>query len=495
MIKVPKVMSTQHPDNVNIPFFAETSDMSGEDEVQEAYYAFSHLGCDEQMWDSEGKEVDDFVVRKLLSRYPHFFKQRRLGKDVFLTLRVPNPSIEKAEAKILVEALESIPRSADAAKLFYDDTFYPPIFEVILPMTTSAEELNRVYYFYKNFISGKQHQPIYFGDISVAEWVGGFFPETINVIPLIEDINTMLNADKIVISYLKDKPIKYLRVFLARSDPALNYSMISAILANKLALKKLERVSEKLEVEIFPIIGAGSPPFRGNLTPYTVDRVLEEYSYVETFTVQSAFKYDNPIEDVIEATKKIKNFVRYPIKDFDENLALILIEKACEEYQRIIEDLAPAINELAAFIPKRRTRKLHIGLFSYARKLGKVKLPRAINFCGACYSIGLPPEIIGLSAFTKEELQDLKELYQNLEFDISCAMRYFNSKCLELLSKELKEALIKALSLINSLNLEVNPHLEHKEITDRIIRRLKTGATANLTDLIVEAAHLRRFLG
>ncbi|MCS7151819.1 MAG: phosphoenolpyruvate carboxylase, partial [Endomicrobia bacterium] len=28
MIKIPKVMSTQHPDNVNIPFFAESSDMS-----------------------------------------------------------------------------------------------------------------------------------------------------------------------------------------------------------------------------------------------------------------------------------------------------------------------------------------------------------------------------------------------------------------------------------------------------------------------------------
>jgi phosphoenolpyruvate carboxylase len=64
--KIPKVMSTQHPDNVFIPFFAETSDMSGEDEIQEAYYAFSHLGCCEQMWDSEGKEVDNHVVKNYL---------------------------------------------------------------------------------------------------------------------------------------------------------------------------------------------------------------------------------------------------------------------------------------------------------------------------------------------------------------------------------------------------------------------------------------------
>ena len=117
--KIPKVMSTQHPDNVSIPFFAETSDMSGEDEIQEAYYAFSHLGCCEQMWDSEGKEVDNYVVKKLFTKYPHFFKQRRLGRDVFLTIRVPNPAVEKEEAKILLETLESIPRSFDVSKIFY----------------------------------------------------------------------------------------------------------------------------------------------------------------------------------------------------------------------------------------------------------------------------------------------------------------------------------------------------------------------------------------
>lgn len=495
MIKIPKVMSTQHPDNVNIPFFAESSDMSGDDEVQEAYYAFSHLGCDEQMWDSEGKEVDDFVVRKLLSKYPHFFKQHRLGQDVFITLRLPNPSIEKTEAKILVEALESIPRSADAAKLFYNDLTYPPIFEVILPMTTSAEELNRVYYFYKNFISGKQYQQIYPGDISIANWVGSFNPESINVIPLIEDIDTMLKADKIIISYLENKQIDYLRVFLARSDPALNYSMISAVLANKIALKSLEDVSKNTGIKIYPIIGMGSPPFRGNLTPYNVEKVLQEYSSVETFTVQSAFKYDNRVEDVIAAIKKIKNFIRVPIKELDKELALKFIEKSKVEYQRIIEKIAVLINEIASFIPKRRTRKLHIGLFGYTRKLGKIKLPRAISFCAACYSIGLPPEIIGLSAFNKEELNQLKQLYTNLEFDIACAIKYFNSNCLELFDTEIKEIIIKSLNLINTLDLETSINTEHKEITDRIIKEIKQPITSNITELIIEAAYLRKFLG
>jgi len=134
-------MSTQHPDNVITPFFAESPVIKGDDEVKEAFYVFSHLGCQKQMWDYEGKEVDNFVVKKLLSRYEHFFREVILGRDVRLTLRVPNPSWEKAEAKVLLETLESIPRSFDAAKIFYGDDI-PPIFEVILPMVTSHIELN-----------------------------------------------------------------------------------------------------------------------------------------------------------------------------------------------------------------------------------------------------------------------------------------------------------------------------------------------------------------
>lgn len=487
-------MSTQHPDNVSLPFFAETPDMSGEDEIQEAYYAFSHLGCDEQMWDSEGKEVDDFVVKKLLSRYGNFFRKKRLGEELFLTLRLPNPTVEREEAKILVEALESIPRSMDASKLFYPQSLVAPIFEVILPMTTSAEELNRVYYFYRNFISGKQHQPIYEGSITVAEWVGEFLPEKINVIPLFEDVSYMIKADEILRDYLQDKEEPYLRVFFARSDPALNYGLLSAVLANKIALRKIYKLSQEIDKELYPILGAGSPPFRGNLTPYTVDYVLSEYPSVETFTVQSAFKYDNPIEDVLAAVKRIKSFVRYPLEDFDEGFALNIIQKTSQEYQSVIERLAGIINLISRYVPRRRMRKLHVGLFGYSRQLGKVSLPRAIGFCASCYSMGLPPEIIGFSALSREELKDLKAIYKNLEIDLSIALKYFNPKVLELIP-EVKESILKALNVINSLNLKVEMDLEHREITGHIIKDLKNERFNNLSNLIVEAGLLRRFLG
>lgn len=58
-MNIPKCMSTQHPNNVSSPFFTDSSEIGGKDEIIEAYYTFSHPQCDEQMWDCEGKEIDN----------------------------------------------------------------------------------------------------------------------------------------------------------------------------------------------------------------------------------------------------------------------------------------------------------------------------------------------------------------------------------------------------------------------------------------------------
>ncbi|MDA8338526.1 MAG: phosphoenolpyruvate carboxylase [Nitrospiraceae bacterium] len=486
-MKIPRVMSTQHPDNVLLPFFAESQDMSGDDEIQEAYYAFSHLGCDEQMWDCEGKEVDDFVVRKLLTKYEHFFQQTKLGEDVFLTLRVPNPDVEKQEAKVLIETLESIPRSCDAARLFYGKDI-PPIFEVILPMTMSSQSLNRIYYYYKDFVVGKQSQPFYPGDITISEWIGECKPERINVIPLFEDKEHQLEAHNIMREYLKDKDIKHQRVFIARSDPAMNYGMVSAILCNKIALQRLRRLSEETGVKIYPILGAGSAPFRGHLAPDTIDMILEEYPDVQTFTIQSAFKYDHPVPSVISAINKLEASRMMRGYDIDEGKCIEIIDKVSIEYKRQIEHLAPIINYIASFVPKRRMRKLHVGLFGYARSVGKVTLPRVISFCAACYSIGLPPEILGLNILTPEDIACMKDMHVNFIFDMKTAMSYFNEDVLTILPDEVRSSL-----KLDWGDYKINP--EHKAVTSRIIKAVKNKENTNLQGMLVEAAHIRKFLG
>ena len=212
MIKIPRCMSTQHPDNAGPPPFLNKPLISGEDEVTEAYYAYSTLKCDEQLWDHEGKEVDGFVISKLLANHSDFFSKQQIGDKVFLTLRVPNPNVQKADAKLLLEILERIPRFSDIAHHFYKNDVCP-VFEVIVPMTTSVLELDRIWYYYVNCVSSKSNIRVFPEDALVKHWIGEFVPKSIRVTPLIEDKQTFFNVDHILEKFLSNKPFKWYRVF------------------------------------------------------------------------------------------------------------------------------------------------------------------------------------------------------------------------------------------------------------------------------------------
>ena len=306
MYLVPKVMSTQHPDNATpAPFADDAGVVKGQGEVDEAVSVFA-LGCDEQMWDSEGKEADTQVVRKLLTGYPDFFRnERQLGRDIALTLRVPNPSIERNMRKSLVEALQSVPSAWDMARGFYGDGDVAPIQEVILPFTTSAEEVSLVEAYYRKVVVGQEDQTLLDGQ-SVRDWVGEFLPKRVRVIPLIEDRENLLRCDQIVEEYVRDRDLPHQRVFFARSDPALNYGIVGAELVLKVALLLLHNLESRLGLPLYPIIGAGSVPFRGHLTPVNVERANIEYPTAQTLTVQSAFKYDYEKEEVRSGIAQIR---------------------------------------------------------------------------------------------------------------------------------------------------------------------------------------------
>jgi len=487
--KIPRCMSTQHPDNVRIPFFSENNVLAGEDEIKEAFFAFAHLGIDEQMIDYEGKEVDNFFVKKLCSKYESFFKEKKLGKDIFLTYRLPNPEIEKNEGKILLEALESIPRNFDIAKAFYNEDI-APVFETILPMTTSAESLKRIKYYYEKIVAGKQEKKLFKKDKKIKEIFGFFMPETINVIPLIEDIKNILEIKKIVLPYIQEFKIEQQRVFLARSDPALNYGMISAELINLIALQELKEIEEKYSIELNPIVGVGAAPFRGNFNPERVKQSLNQLRSVQTFTIQSAFKYDFDEEKTREAIKEIKEFKKREAIQTEKKELLKIIEKYSKEYQKQITILADIINKIALFVPERRKRKLHIGLFGYSRKMNKISLPRTIKFVAALYSIGLPPEILGINALTEKDFDIIQESYFKIDNDLKDALQYLNVKTLNLLPEKTKN---KMLEKIKNIDFETN--IEHKKITDNINKMLAKKSTNNLTEEITKAAWLRRFLG
>lgn len=193
-------MSTQHPDNVNTPEWSKDEVIDGNAEVFEAFYAYSALGCQEVMWDSEGKDTDTRVVRKLLQKHWDYFAGHTIG-DVYLTYRIPNPQIEGAEKKFIVETLQNIPVAHDVASLAYKREV-SPIFEVILPFTTNAKELIVLFNYYKKSIVADEDVTLY-GSMTTKDWIGSFKPKAIKIIPLIEDFDSILHVDKIVSPYIE----------------------------------------------------------------------------------------------------------------------------------------------------------------------------------------------------------------------------------------------------------------------------------------------------
>ncbi len=134
----------------------------------------------------------------------------------------------------------------DAGSSFYRKEV-TPIFEVILPFTTDAKEPVWLYNYYKNAIVSIEDSQLD-EENKVKDWVGATNPKTKSVIPLVEDFKSTLNVDDIVKPYIKLAKPKHMRVFIARSDPALNYGLICAVLLSKIALFKLERLEREENV-------------------------------------------------------------------------------------------------------------------------------------------------------------------------------------------------------------------------------------------------------
>jgi phosphoenolpyruvate carboxylase len=516
-------MSTQHPDNVTLPPWVREEVIAGEAEVHETYFAYEELKCEEQMWDWEGKDVDPNIVRKLLVNHPDFFQDHILGRDVFLTYRIPNPSVEVAEKKVLIEALESIPRCYDVAESFYGKKVCPPIFEVIVPFTTSHLELLRVASCYSKIVVGKEKMKLCeIEDVSVEDWVGGFKPKRVEIIPLIEDMESLSNIDQILTKFVKQSKPKYLRVFLARSDPALNYGLIPAVLLAKLALSKMRAVSKHYKVEVFPIIGTGSLPFRGHLMPDNINNFLREYAGVRTVTIQSALKYDfdtNTVEKTVEKlNRELRKKDAKKMSDEEEEREMkVIIKTFRTNYQRKIEKLSMIINHIAQYIPNRRARKLHIGLFGYSRNVGTTRMPRAIKFTAALYSLGIPPELVGASAIANlsERQWDLLEAYYlNWKNDLQSASEFLCWQNLNYLmgEKEIVEEvtkkfrlrevipeIMKDLELLEqATDISLGPrnldHRKHENVVNNILISLAKDPR-EATRYIVEAGRIRHSLG
>jgi len=193
------------------------------------------------------------------------------------------------------------------------------------------------------------------------------------------------------------------------------------------------------------------------------------------------------------------------ISEEDEKKIRAVIHDFAPFYKKTVMKIGATIYSIATHMPARRERLKHTGLLKYPRLIQGVKIPRAINFTASLYSIGIPPEFIGVGRGLREakkngNLSVVEKFYFNFHSDLERAGRYLNKNILSSLSKksqgwkEIQED-VKIVEdyLGKKLGPETTQEKAHQVFTEGIYERFLNGT--EMTDLIEEAAVLRHSLG
>jgi phosphoenolpyruvate carboxylase len=182
--------------------------------------------------------------------------------------------------------------------------------------------------------------------------------------------------------------------------------------------------------------------------------------------------------------------------------------------------LALLVNSVAAYVPPRRARKLHIGLFGYSRNVAGVNLPRAITFAAAFYAIGVPPEFIGckvLDDLNEDELNLILKHYVNIKHDFSAIGGFLSWQNVNMLlemhqkaaeragasEEKIKFALTKILGDLQAaeekLGIKLGPRTptqkRHENFANNFLISYMEREDDEAKKALVEAAKLRRCLG
>lgn len=447
-MKIPSSMATQHPDSASryVPI---------QEEVAEAVEALAPqpegLGIEELMIDFEGKMTPYHQTAEIA----HQLIARGLipGRDVALTPRVSSATEETVFRQLM--ALMSI-IEAD-----YDIVKASPqggcIEEVILPMVRGSSDLVQLRRRIADII-----------DLAHKEFGLLRDPNSLQVIALIEGIPAMLDFAALYDDYIKKAAAmgfnqKRLRFMMGRSDSALSHGLVPSVLAIKLMISSAYKLGEKHELETAPILGGGSLPFRGHISLNNLSNILRDYSGVRTITIQSGIRYDQDglqVRELVGTLKKelVKSKPKIYAKDEEDFLKDCLATFSIT-YTEIFNRIGSQVAALSDVIPQQRDRLTRRGPGGYSRpgvdpaelmpftkdprlraELETQKgsemtaIPRAIAYTAALYSVGLPPEFLGLGSGVeklvklkgREGLFQLLHYYPGLKSDLEFACRFLH---------------------------------------------------------------------
>jgi len=452
-LKTPVVMATQHPDSASryVPVQKEV------DEAIEGFTAWRREGLnfDEYKVDYEGKMTPYHQLAQIVTRLVE--EGLEPGYDVFVTPRLPN-----AREETVFRQLMAIMAAIEANYYVQDRLDHPAIVELINPMTRDVDDILAV-----------EKRIRYLADLAGESLNAKHIAGEIAVIPLLEQVRTLVNAEAMLKEYINRTGRRRIRVFLGKSDPALTSGLIAATLSVKIAIDATRRIEESLEVRIDPIIGIGSLPFRGHLTPDNVDNVIQEYRGCRTVTVQSALRYDYPVDHVKRVIARLKNRLpkEEPVEIPDRDLGILktIISKSEVKYREEFSAIAKIIPQISRFMPRQRDRLLLNEPLKYGRRAGGYTMPRVITFTAALYSIGLPPEFIGLKAtlesLSKDETQKLMEYYPSLIADLETAGRYLSLETAsEFLDLQVIKTVKENVEAAHGLGVEISPDEKYHDL-------------------------------
>jgi len=443
---IPRLMCTQHPD--------ATVRVTAQDEVDEAIQGFTMFECDEVMSDYEGKLTPYAQPKDIVLRASKL--GIAIGEKFFVTPRIPNPRLEDIDRVAL-----SVEASLIANYYSYKHLNTQAVKWIILPMTEEPEIIRLV----QRLIIKKMK--VYYEELGLPKM-------DIQLIPLVEDSSRFLEIYRfvtILYNTLKEfnVELRHMRVFLGKSDAAVKTGHIASALALMYALHELSKIDEELDMDIQPIIGMGSPAFRGGINnPKLVDYEVRHYQGYKTATIQSAVRYDVPYSEYRKVSSSILQWLGKPIKKVEASI-IRLVRKASESYRKTVTRYLDNLIKYASCIPSTRDR---VTWREYGRAFGLedklLNVPRAIVYTATWYVLGLPPIFLDaefvIEAYKNNEIDEILNYMPYLTEEWEYEAQFYIPS---VVSRRLDELIVKRVNeALDYMGIKPEPNETYKNILE-----------------------------
>ncbi|WXG41844.1 MAG: phosphoenolpyruvate carboxylase [Candidatus Freyarchaeum deiterrae] len=497
-MRIPATMATQDSSSA-------TAYISFDKEIDEAIDCLSSkeeggVGAEELVIDFSEKMTPFQQIEKVVKRLMD--KGLTPSFNINITPSVPFGNYEHGFRRMAI-----FQKIIEVNYMLRNETNGGAIYEVILPLTEPPMELARIemsFNILKNYI---------LETIDAAAKL-----KDVQIIPNIKDLPSLLNTSNIISEYLKvysssRNPLDYLRILLGRSDCAVHCGLVPSTLASKIAVSDLATIDEELSTHTFPILNAGSLPFRGFVNPENLDKILNDYSGIRTITIPSSIRHDIDRRDAQKMIFLLKDKLQsqkpqtFSKKDKSEIINIIGIFTA-NYYESLYEILLDT--RIFELVPPRRDQPTssqntnHQSCQTMITQLAKMCTDKevskqllkmenlkieppveAIPFTATLYSIGLPPEFIGtgrglnaVNEWKSEALEKLLDVYcSSLKDSLKYASRFLcidaSQKVLpKRITEQVKEDLRQIKEFINlDANLDPSYEIVVKMISDYLSAR------------------------